>query len=163
MHLYNIDMRHIHYVVVVIVVRAHVSWSSLLHMTKWAQAISIHGQTVSLTVGPSTKQQTKNNYSGWSKQAARGFKPECDNEDRSHQWEDSKPRLNTMRRLPGPLRATLQAVRQYILLGTLREPQLQIRKLHGRDWENSIVCSITAKVASVLRFRRMRKRTTGRH
>ena len=44
---------------------------------------------------PSTKQLTKNNYSGWSKRATRGYQSEYDYEDRSRQWEDSKPRAST--------------------------------------------------------------------
>ena len=69
LHLYCIAMWHVHYMVTVITVREHASWSSPLHMMVCVQAISVHGQTV-----------------------------------------------------------------------TMREKLLRIRKLQGRDWENSTVC-----------------------
>ena len=85
---------------------------------------------------PPAKQHTKNSNSGWSKWA-RGY--QSDYEDRSRHWEDNKPngpskenegvseavavaeaRLwRTATRIwDGPLRTTLQAVRQRIPLGT---------------------------------------------
>ena len=42
---------------------------------------------------PPAKQHTKNSYSGWSERATRGYHSDCD--DRSRQWEDSKPSDST--------------------------------------------------------------------
>ena len=87
--LHSIAMRHVHYMVTVMMARAHAPWRFLVHMLKCAQAISVHGQTVCLTNtlcsifrhvsihsrlwsglllvqtggwAPSTKQQTKTSY-----------------------------------------------------------------------------------------------------
>ena len=97
-----------------ITVRVHTSWESLLHLMVFAQAISVHGQFVCLTItfpfqappclatrenmamppgknkgwAPAAEQHTKNSYSGWSKRGTRGY--QCDYENRSRQWEDYK-------------------------------------------------------------------------
>ena len=104
---------------VVTIVCAHDFWDSLLHTIVYAWAISVRGQTVCLTTtlllriqmsrytreygqasswynrdwAPPGKPHTKNSFSGWSKRATRGYLSDYD--DRSRQWEDSKPSGST--------------------------------------------------------------------
>ena len=93
-------------------------------MVGFAQAISVHGKVVRLINtnllrfamsrytrdngqasswfyrgwAPSTKHQTKNTYSGWSKRATRGYQSDYDYDDRSREWEESTPSGSTKTR-----------------------------------------------------------------
>ena len=125
---------------------------SVFKMSRYAREYGQASSWYNRGWAPPAKQHTKNSHSGWSKRAARGY--QSDHDDRTRQWEDSKPSGSTKDneevtevttvaevkvaenrdKYHGRVATDNAASTAPALSGTLRRQWRRRRKLYGRGW-----------------------------